>query len=120
MASQRRDNRLQTLCDTSPSHNALNQTILSLNQLLHQRAPFYSEHLNATQSPQGLVLMNGVTLIHIKNSLHVLPSHILAQKLRLKSRLKPRLVKQRQPADRPRFPVKALWSIKALRLVKTL
>ncbi|MDR6965210.1 siderophore-iron reductase FhuF [Shewanella putrefaciens] len=54
MASQRRDTRLQTLCDTSPSHNALNQTILSLNQLLHQRAPFYGEHLNATQSPTGL------------------------------------------------------------------
>ncbi|MBS0043256.1 siderophore-iron reductase FhuF [Shewanella sp. M16] len=54
MASQRRDTRLQTLCDTAPSHNALNQTILSLNQLLHQRAPFYGEHLRATQSPTGL------------------------------------------------------------------
>lgn len=53
MASQRRDTRLQTLCDTAPSHNALNQTILSLNQLLHQRAPFYGEHLSATQSPTG-------------------------------------------------------------------
>ncbi|WP_173496385.1 siderophore-iron reductase FhuF [Shewanella sp. ISTPL2] len=54
MASQRRDTRLQTLCDTARSHNALNQTILSLNQLLHQRAPFYGEHLSATQSPTGL------------------------------------------------------------------
>ncbi|MCU8031417.1 iron reductase [Shewanella sp. SM73] len=54
MASQRRDTRLQTLCDTAPSHNALNQTILSLNQLLHKRAPFYGEHLSATQSPSGL------------------------------------------------------------------
>lgn len=54
MASQRRDTRLQTLCDTSPSHNALNQTILTLNQLLHERAPFYGEHLSATQSPTGL------------------------------------------------------------------
>lgn len=54
MASQRRDTRLQTLCDTSPSHNALNQTILTLNQLLHERAPFYREHLRATQSPTGL------------------------------------------------------------------
>ncbi|MCU8008257.1 siderophore-iron reductase FhuF [Shewanella sp. SM87] len=54
MASQRRDTRLQTLCDISPSHNALNQTILSLNQLLHQRAPFYGEHLRATQSTTGL------------------------------------------------------------------
>ncbi|MGI2181868.1 siderophore-iron reductase FhuF [Shewanella oncorhynchi] len=54
MASQRRDTRLQTLCDTSPSHNALNQTILSLNQLLHERAPFYGEHLSATQYPTGL------------------------------------------------------------------
>lgn len=54
MASQRRDTRLQTLCDTATSHNALNQTILSLNQLLHQRAPFYGEHLSATQSPTGL------------------------------------------------------------------
>lgn len=54
MASQRRDTRLQTLCDTSPSHNALNQTILTLNQLLHERAPFYGEHLSATQYPTGL------------------------------------------------------------------
>lgn len=54
MASQRRDTKLQTLCDTAPSHNALNQTILSLNQLLHQRAPFYGKHLSATQSPTGL------------------------------------------------------------------
>ncbi|MGL5026632.1 MAG: siderophore-iron reductase FhuF [Shewanella oncorhynchi] len=54
MASQWRDTRLQTLCDTAPSHNTLNQTILSLNQLLHQRAPFYGEHLRATQSPTGL------------------------------------------------------------------
>lgn len=54
MASQLRDTRLQTLCDTAPSHNALNQTILSLNQLLHERAPFYGEHLSATQSPSGL------------------------------------------------------------------
>lgn len=54
MASQRRDTRLQTLCDTAPSHNALNQTILTLNQLLHERAPFYGEHLSATTSPTGL------------------------------------------------------------------
>lgn len=54
MASQRRDSRLQTLCDTSPRDDTLNQTMLTLNQLLHKRAPFYSEHFSATQSPTGL------------------------------------------------------------------
>ncbi|MGI2139274.1 IucA/IucC family C-terminal-domain containing protein [Shewanella baltica] len=54
MASQRGDTRLQLLRDTSLSHDGLNHTILTLNQLLHQRAPFYGEHLNATSSPTGL------------------------------------------------------------------
>ncbi|MCP3130461.1 IucA/IucC family C-terminal-domain containing protein [Shewanella sp. KJ2020] len=54
MASQRRDSRLQPLRDTSPSQDALNQTMLTLNQLLHKRAPFYSEYFSATQSPTGL------------------------------------------------------------------
>lgn len=54
MASQRGDTRLQRLRDTSPSQDALNQTILTLNQLLHQRAPFYGEHLSATTSSTGL------------------------------------------------------------------
>ncbi|EGT3626408.1 iron reductase [Morganella morganii] len=54
MASQRGDTRLQLLRETSPSHDGLNQTILTLNQLLHQRAPFYGEHLSATTSPTGL------------------------------------------------------------------
>ncbi|MEO3737678.1 IucA/IucC family C-terminal-domain containing protein [Shewanella baltica] len=54
MASQRGDTRLQLLRDTSHSHDALNQTILTLNQLLHERAPFYGEHLSATTSPTGL------------------------------------------------------------------
>ncbi|WP_300476691.1 IucA/IucC family C-terminal-domain containing protein [Shewanella sp.] len=54
MASQRGDTRLQLLRDTSHSHDALNHTILTLNQLLHERAPFYGEHLSATSSPTGL------------------------------------------------------------------
>ncbi|EGM69456.1 IucA/IucC family C-terminal-domain containing protein [Shewanella sp. HN-41] len=54
MASQRGDSRLPILRDTSPNHDALNHTILTLNQLLHERAPFYGEHLSATQSPTGL------------------------------------------------------------------
>ena len=54
MASQRGDTRLQLLRDTSLSHDGLNHTILTLNQLLHQRAPFYGEHLSATTSPTGL------------------------------------------------------------------
>ncbi|MEM6191069.1 IucA/IucC family C-terminal-domain containing protein [Shewanella scandinavica] len=54
MASQRGDTRLQLLRDTSHSHDALNHTILTLNQLLHERAPFYGEHLSATTSPTGL------------------------------------------------------------------
>lgn len=54
MASQRRDRRLPQLRDTSPSQDGLNQTMLTLNQLLHKRAPFYGEHLSATQSPMGL------------------------------------------------------------------
>lgn len=54
MASQRGDSRLPLLCDTSLSHDALNHTILTLNQLLHERAPFYGEHLSATSSPTGL------------------------------------------------------------------
>lgn len=54
MASQRGDSRLSILCDTSISQDALNQTILTLNQLLHERAPFYGEHLSATLSPTGL------------------------------------------------------------------
>ncbi|AUD60868.1 iron reductase [Shewanella sp. Pdp11] len=54
MASQRGDTRLQLLRETSPSHDALNQTILTLNQLLHERAPFYGEHFSATTSPTGL------------------------------------------------------------------
>ena len=54
MASQRGDTRLQRLRDTSPSQDALNQTILTLNRLLHERAPFYGEHLSATSSPTGL------------------------------------------------------------------
>ncbi|MGI2131621.1 IucA/IucC family C-terminal-domain containing protein [Shewanella baltica] len=54
MASQRGDTRLQLLRDTSLNHDGLNHTILTLNQLLHQRAPFYGEHLSATTSPTGL------------------------------------------------------------------
>lgn len=54
MASQRGDTRLQLLRDTSLSHDGLNHTILTLNQLLHQRAPFYGEHFSATSSPTGL------------------------------------------------------------------
>lgn len=54
MASQRGDTRLQLLREISPSHDGLNQTILTLNQLLHERAPFYGEHLSATTSPTGL------------------------------------------------------------------
>ncbi|ABN62200.1 IucA/IucC family C-terminal-domain containing protein [Shewanella baltica] len=54
MASQRGDTKLQLLRDTSLSHDGLNHTILTLNQLLHQRAPFYGEHLSATTSPTGL------------------------------------------------------------------
>ncbi|MDT3308066.1 IucA/IucC family C-terminal-domain containing protein [Shewanella vaxholmensis] len=54
MASQRGDTRLQLLREISPSHDALNHTILTLNQLLHERAPFYGEHLSATTSPTGL------------------------------------------------------------------
>lgn len=54
MASQRRDSRLQTWCDTSPRGDTLNQTMLTLNQVLHKRAPFYGEHFSATQSPTGL------------------------------------------------------------------
>lgn len=54
MASQRRDSRLPQLRVTSPRDDTLNQTMLTLNQLLHKRAPFYSEHFSATQSPTGL------------------------------------------------------------------
>ncbi|MCS6239018.1 IucA/IucC family C-terminal-domain containing protein [Shewanella baltica] len=54
MASQRGDTRLQLLRDTSLSHDDFNHTILTLNQLLHERAPFYGEHLSATTSPTGL------------------------------------------------------------------
>ena len=54
MASQRGDTRLQLLRDTSLNHDGLNHTILTLNQLLHERAPFYGEHLSATTSPTGL------------------------------------------------------------------
>lgn len=54
MASQRGDTRLQLLRDTSLSHDGLNHTILTLNQLLHERAPFYGEHFSATTSPTGL------------------------------------------------------------------
>ncbi|MDT3279149.1 IucA/IucC family C-terminal-domain containing protein [Shewanella scandinavica] len=54
MASQRGDTRLQLLREISPSHDDLNHTILTLNQLLHERAPFYGEHLSATTSPTGL------------------------------------------------------------------
>ncbi|MBU1392590.1 MAG: (2Fe-2S)-binding protein [Gammaproteobacteria bacterium] len=54
MASQRGDTRLQLLRETSPSYDALNHTILTLNQLLHERAPFYGEHFSATTSPTGL------------------------------------------------------------------
>lgn len=54
MASQRGDTRLQRLREISPSHDALNHTILTLNQLLHERAPFYGEHFSATTSPTGL------------------------------------------------------------------
>lgn len=39
MASQRGDTRLQLLRETSLSHDALNHIILTLNQLLHERAP---------------------------------------------------------------------------------
>ncbi|OUS52259.1 iron reductase [Shewanella sp. SACH] len=54
MASQRGDTRLQRLRETSLSQDGLNQTILTLNQLLHERAPFYGEHFSATSSPTGL------------------------------------------------------------------
>lgn len=54
MASQRRDSRLPQLRDTSPRDDTLNQTMLTINQLLHKRAPFYGEHFSATQSPTGL------------------------------------------------------------------
>ena len=54
MASQRGDTRLQLLRETSPSQDGLNHTILTLNQLLHERAPFYGEHFSATTSPTGL------------------------------------------------------------------
>ncbi|VEF25576.1 Ferric iron reductase protein fhuF [Shewanella baltica] len=54
MASQRGDTRLQRLRETSLSQDGLNHTILTLNQLLHERAPFYGEHFSATSSPMGL------------------------------------------------------------------
>lgn len=54
MASQRGDSRLPQLRDTSPRDDTLNHTILTLNQLLYERAPFYGEHLSATTSPTGL------------------------------------------------------------------
>ncbi|WMB74610.1 IucA/IucC family C-terminal-domain containing protein [Shewanella oncorhynchi] len=54
MASQRGDTRRQRLRETSLSQDGLNQTILTLNQLLHERAPFYGEHFSATSSPTGL------------------------------------------------------------------